>query len=196
REGLLAALPAFDWALLDRLPVYALALAEAHEGFRAVPTATPDLHVLGNEGRKLRERMLEQANALVVLGLLDARRMRALRGSAAYESVAFDLRILVAELAPCWALFATPPESALQALLAAQQLDPQLAAALGAKGELPVLREAARDQRRRAYTLLLRKYDELRQAVTCARRLQGDAATLTPSLGPRGAPARAWRADG
>ena len=146
----------------------------------------------------LRNQLLSDAAALVKRGLLDGSRLRQIKGGTGYLNTAMDLGVLAHVLGEAWSAIAS--KSAVQAseLDEAERLYQQLMNAYALRNQRSSSVAAATDDRQRAYTLLVRAYDQARRAMTYLRWAENDADTLVPSLwrdrGGRGKKARAVKA--
>ena len=189
RAEITRCLPAFDWSRFEKLEAYLWVLRTAQASMR-LPPLPDDLHAFNHAARRLRERLLAQASALVSLGLLDPRRLLALKGRSGHEQVLEDLQLLLGELSECWRRLALVPEPPLRDLADAAQLEARLREALAARARREALVRAASVRRRRAFTLVMTSYEEVRLAVAHVRREAGDADSITPSLYPPGTRAR------
>lgn len=196
RPRIVDELPCFSIERFDRLPAYALATWYAH--LLSLPPDSPENPVkpLLDEAHTLRESLLVGAEGLAHFGLLDAKRVAAIRSGLGNIDVANDLGALSAlyrEAGP--AIAGKTPVTAAQVDRAAA-LGPALLIALGVRdhdAKLPAAPGALADQRNRAFTLFARAYDQCRRAVTYLRWDEGDADTYAPSIygyrRPQAAPA-------
>jgi hypothetical protein len=172
----------FDLASFDKLEDVALALSEAHVEFLTATKPMDDLDKLLEEGNRLREKFAADANALVLHGIFERETLAGLEGGVGFKNLATDLSIY-------WKVF-TQHWTEIQGKVGTTAADVERAGKLGQRIIRVVgLREQAAqaileatDIRLRAYTLLLRVYDVVRQAAAFLRWSQRDAEDIAPSL--------------
>ncbi len=183
RPRIVEELPRFPMSSLDKLQTYALGTWYAH--LLTLPPAEPDNKTkpLFEEGAVLRENLLVAAEALAHRKLLEPKHVAQIRSGRGHVDLANDLVALATLFTNNWGTIegktAVTPEEVERAAM----LGPELLIALG-------IREQARErspaqlanQRRRAFTLLVRAYDDCRRAVSYLRWREGDTAKLVPSL--------------
>jgi hypothetical protein len=183
RPQVVKALPEHPIHTLDKLETYALAAYHAH--ILALPPETSESRVapLLEEATPLRENLLADAEALARRGLLDADAVAAIRAGQGNVDKANDLVALAALFGASWSEIENKTAATLAEVQRAGELGPQLLAALGAREHGAALEPAvAADQRRRAFTLFFRAYDETRRAVAYLRWHEGDADLIAPSI--------------
>jgi len=93
RSELAATLQDFNAVQFDKLEAYALATGHAHALFMAA-SAPAGLTELSDEVAKARELLLSDAVALAKRGVMDAQRLKDLKGPPGYKNIAFDLLAL------------------------------------------------------------------------------------------------------
>ena len=184
RDRLAAELPAFDLKAFDKLEDYALALRFAQGAFQTATLPPDDLELLTAEASKLRERLLADANALALHGLVDPRKLEQLKGAKGFKNVAQDLETLSQALQESWSQIQGKSPIVAEDLQAASRIGTRLTRVLGLRDQGPAVLAVATDQRLRAFTLLLRAYEETRFAVRYLRRREDDADSIAPSLYP------------
>jgi hypothetical protein len=197
RASLVLALAGYDFALFDGLEEYALALNAAHGAYLvATQPARCSREILG-EARGLRKILLQDLKALAARGLVDPVRWKALRGRRGYLHLATDLNILALLHQSCLSLVNSELSGTEEALLSKRSL--ASSAELERAFELVkiILRAAGRpdrkskevlaaaDMRARAFTLLVRAYEEVRRCIAFLRSAEGDAELIAPSLWAR-----------
>lgn len=190
RAQIAESLPDHPIAALDKLEAYALAAYHAH--ILSLPPETTENRVaaLLEEATPLREVMLSDAEALARRKLLDPEAVAAIRAGQGNVDKANDLVALAALFTGSWGEIENKTATSLAEVARAGELGPALLAALGAREHRVAMEPAeAADQRRRAFTLFFRAYDETRRALAYLRWHEGDADLLAPSLykgrGPR-----------
>lgn len=185
RPRIVRELPFHPIDTLDRLRIYALAAVQAN-----VLTLAPDdpespIKALLDEAAPLRQSLLIGADALVNAGLLDARRVAAIRAGRGNLDTAGDLSMLATLYREAWASISDKTAVTAAQVDRAAVLGPALLEALGARdhdARLPATPSALADQRTRAWTLLERAYAECHRAVAYLRAHEGDVEAIMPPL--------------
>ena len=182
RDKVAEQLPAFDIGQLDKLEDYALALMYVQSRYALATKPPDDLVELVSEASRLRDRLFADAQALALRNLFDPRKITALRGGNGYKNLASDLLALATELEAIFpsiqAKAATTPEE----LQAATQMATRLTRVVGVREQSPTVVAALTDERLRAFTQLIKSYDDARAAVSYLRRREGDVDEIAPNL--------------
>jgi hypothetical protein len=191
----MAALPGHPVELLDELPTYAAAAWYAH--LVSLPAAGDGERVkkLLDEAGPLRDALLLAAEALVPRGLLDADKVAEIRAGLGNLDKANDLAALSDLFKQAWPQIASKTAVDRAEVDRAATLGMELLLALGEKG-LAQKRAAtaeARDLRVRAFTLLVRAYEQCTRAVSYLRWMEDDLELYAPSLRPRARSSRETR---
>lgn len=184
RPHIVEQLPKLDLRSVDKLGTYALAAWYAH--LLALPTTTEaELAALLKEATPLREALLVAAEALAHKGLLDAKSVADIRAGQGNLDKANDLVALAALFSAAWPRVGQRTAIEQSEVERAAELGPAILVALGAREPLgvdvPDPSEPA-EQRKRAFTLFYRAYEECRRAVSYLRWHEGDAESIAPSL--------------
>lgn len=183
RPRIVAELPSFPIASLDKLHTYALGAWYAHLLWLPSSPQSNEHKPLFEEAARLRAGLLVAAEALAHRGLLDSKHVAQIRSGQGHLDLANDLVAL--------ATLFTNNRDAIRGKTAvtrdeierAATLGPELLIVLGAREKAPERSpEQLADQRRRAFTLLVRAYDDCRRAVSYLRWREGDASKMAPSL--------------
>jgi hypothetical protein len=182
RDRMAKELPAFDLAQFDKLEDYALALMFAQTRFQIATMPPDDLQALSTDATTLRAQLLADATALSLHGLVDPHMLDQLKGANGYKNVAQDLQILSETMLESWPKIQGKSATAADELQAASRIATRLTRIIGLREQGPALLATATDQRMRAFTLVLRAYEEARDAVGYLRRHDEDADTIAPSL--------------
>jgi hypothetical protein len=175
-------LPDFDVASFDKLETYARAAWHAHSLFLAASEPAVPLQALGDKAVVARQTLLSDATALAHRGLVDGERLKDLKGPIGYKNVAVDIGMLVALLRERWTALEGKTPLTTAELNQANALAEKLVTAVGVREQAPVVVAAATDRRVRAYSLLLKTYDEARRAVAFLRWKKQDVDAIAPSL--------------
>jgi hypothetical protein len=152
-----------------------------------LPDGDPAAEGLGDvvgEANNVRETLLADANALASHGLIDSAQFSQLKGANGYKNVAQDLQILSKVMQENWQAIQRKCATTADDLQTAYLLSARLMRIVGLREQGPALLAAASDQRLRAFTVLLRAYDEARRAVSYLRAREGDADSIAPALHP------------
>jgi hypothetical protein len=195
QEQIVKAIPGFDATLIDQVEDAAVALHQAESDRLAAsgpPNAFDESLV---EASRLRELLLADVNNLVVRGLLDGSPVEELKGPTGHKNLASDLGALSSLVERNWDRIQGKTAVEPQELARARALSLEIVTkvAMRAQSE-PVVTDAS-DIRNRAFTLLARRYDKLRQAVSFLRWEQDDVDNFTPSLFSSRAPRRKSREE-
>jgi hypothetical protein len=183
----MAELPGHPVELLDELPTYAAAAWYAH--LVSVPAAGDGERVkkLLDEAGPLRDALLLAAEALAPRGLLDADKVAEIRAGLGNLDKANDLAALSDLFKRAWPRIAGKTAVDRAEVDRAATLGMELLLALGEKGlaQKQATTAEARDLRVRAFTLLVRAYEQCTRAVSYLRWMEDDVELYTPSLRQR-----------
>lgn len=182
RPRIVKELPTFALASIDNLETYALAAFYAH--LLSLPAEAKSVHApLIEEATKLRRTLLVAAEALADRDLLAPAQVAQIRSGQGHIDTAGDLVALATLFTNDWHKLKTKTAITRAEVERAATLGPELLAALGVRehagGKSP---SQIKEQRRRAFTLLVRAYDQCRRAVTFLRWSEGDTRKIVPSL--------------
>jgi hypothetical protein len=178
----LAELPAFDLARFDKLGQYALAFIHAHALHRATGTTKSPLAALAAELVPIRDQLLLSAKVLVAHGLLHPSQLRGLKKTKGYLALADNVLVLVCLFRQNWPTIENKtPVTPAELLDAGKRADVLLRLYAERKHGASRIGDAAKT-RDKAFTLLIRAYDDARRAVEYLRRNEGDARSIAPSL--------------
>jgi hypothetical protein len=202
REAMVAELVNPPTEALDKLHDYAQAAARAHACLLLQDDGETRVRALLVEASPLREHLLLSAELLAKMGLLDPRKVAAIRQGTGRLDTAQDLSALAALFLAAW--------PALGSKTPFGWADVERAAALGAH----LLEALGRQQQHtdgsdepgdlevhyvKAYELFRRAYEACRRAIIYLRYDDGDADVIAPPLGQsrrRGRRAEADAPDG
>lgn len=168
-------------APFDRLEPAARACARAHAD-----------HLITLDGAEVDQRVaaLGEKRAILLLeaqSLVQQRRMPAsllgeLNGGTGYRDMAFDVLQLASAFRKEWAsIEAHTPVTSIE-LDESEALANVLVTTLGENGQADASASPSGELRRRAYTLFVQTYEEVRRAVTYVRWEEGDVDQIIPSL--------------
>lgn len=143
-----------------------------------------DLQPLTEDALQLRETLLKDAQALARRNLIDGGQLANLKGVNGYKNIAQDLQILSKILQDAWPNIQGRAGTTADELKTASQMSTRLSRVVGLREQGRAQIAVATDDRLRAFTLVLRTYEDARRAVNYLRGRQGDADSIIPSLYP------------
>lgn len=172
----------FDLRYFDQLEDCALALSDAHTEYLTATKPMDDLEQLVEEGNALRAKFEADANASVLHGLLDGKKLAELQGGVGYKNLASDLSIYAKVFLQSWTQIQNKVGTTAADVERAGKLAQRLVRVVGLREQSTQAVAEATDIRARAYSLLLRVYDEVRRAIAFLRWAHKDADEIAPSL--------------
>lgn len=178
----LAALPEFDLALVDALEDLAMATLHAHAAWASASVASVPIAGLVEEAILLREQLLADARSLVLRKMIDPSSLEKIKGGAGYRNAGMDLLELASALNAVWPRISGRTAVTEADLTRAESLGAEIMLAVGQREHAEAEAADVGTTRARAFTLLVRAYDELRRGIGYLRTTQGDVDTLFPSL--------------
>lgn len=182
RAQAVADLPRFDPTAIDELPMYASAAYHSQTLVQIAEADPQALPALNEEATQLRDLLYTDLSPLVKRGLAPAGRLKEYKGTRGYRVVAADLAMLAETLRSCWDVAQSRTTSTLADIVRAEQLGQTMSVLVSRKEQGPSVSSASTLDRQRAFTLFVRRYDEVRRAVTYLRWLDNDAERIAPSL--------------
>ncbi len=175
-------LPMFDVTKFDQLENVSFALAHT-QGMYMSAVATPsDLRELVDLATKKRELVVSDATALINRGLIPAGSLDKLNGPNGYKNVAFDLVAVTQLLRAHWHAVEGKTAVSAKELDELTTLADQVITAVGLRDQGPRSTPEATLIRQKAFTLVVKTYDQVRRAVHYLRWEHGDAEKIAPSL--------------
>jgi hypothetical protein len=182
REEILRSLPNFEPKNLDNLELYSLALMQAHALFLAAKGRLKDRSELAAEAYQLRSRLLGDVTTLKQRGLLPLANLSELKGPNGHLNIACDVMSLANLLRSHWVVISNQCAVTIEELDRAEVLSDDLTQAVGVRDRVPETLIQAGKQRVRAYTLFIKAYTAVRQAVIYIRSSKRDYDRIAPSL--------------
>jgi hypothetical protein len=181
-EEAMAKLTGADSELIGKLQDYVLGLKYIQGRYVMATKAPNNFDTLVEEANKLNDILEADARALALRGLFDKEKLNRLQGGNSYKALADDLEALASEFEHIYPQIqgkcATTPED----IKAATQMSTRLARIRGEEQLSPAAVAAITEERQRAFTQLIKAYDEARAAITFIRRREGDAEQIAPNL--------------
>lgn len=182
RDKIAQQLPAFDIGQLDKLEDYALALMYVQSRYVLATKPPDDLVDLVSEASRLRDRLFADAQALALRNLFDPRKLSALKGGNGYKNLASDLQALTTEFEAIFPSIQGKAATTPEELQAATQMATRLTRVIGMREQSPTVVATLTDERLRAFTQVIKAYDDARAAVSYLRRREGDVEEIVPNL--------------
>lgn len=177
-----AQLREFDLASFDKLEDYALALMYVQSRYALATKPPDDLAELVAQASRLRDTLYADAHALVQRSIFDPRKLSALKGGNGYKNLASDLQALATELEAIFPLIQGKSGTTADELQAATQMATRLTRVVGVREQSPAVMAALVEERLRAFTQMLKVYEDARAAIAFVRRREGDADDIAPNL--------------
>lgn len=175
-------LPDFDIANLDRLELYALAFVGAQAHCDALRESNREPEAVKAEAEALRAQLHSDVKALVLRKVIPPQRIQKLSRRRGYEQVASDLLLLTAVFRCHFDAIAGKCATTEQELVRAEALAHSLTIVVSRRREPLEAVGDALEVRKRAFTLFMRAYSQVRRAVQYLRSEHGDADRLAPPL--------------
>ena len=195
RDQMVKDLPAFDVARFDKLEDYALALAFTQSKYLLATQPPDDLEPLSLQNLKYRERLLAEATAMSLHGLVNSAQLQNLKGANGKKNVATDVWMLSDLLLDNWDKLQGRALSTREDIQKANDGATRVLEIMGLREQGPAIVAEAADRRLRAFTLLMVTYEDAQRAVTYLRGTKNDADTIIPNLHPGRPGARKKAAD-
>ena len=181
-------------SVVDRIELVARAALHAHSTLRNLESGA-DVPALSAEVLSFREVLVAVVRTLIARRLLAGTVLRELQGSVGFSNQSLDVLQLTSMLADRWADLGPHTGLDLAYLRRAESAANALATAVGIRNQAS--RSSTADLRQRAFTLLVREYDEARRLISCLRWHEGDADRIAPSfMGRPGGRRKKKRAGG
>ncbi|HET9934188.1 MAG TPA: hypothetical protein VFQ35_25975 [Polyangiaceae bacterium] len=174
--------PELDAARIQRLRTYALALNYAHARYLSAAPARNNLDALVTEATQRFATLSTDAAALVKRGLINGEELEDLGSPAGYKSVAVALTRFATVLTASWDKIEGKCAITREELDSTLRLAELILTTVGLKEQGATKLDSATDYRLRAFFLLSREYDRVRQAVTFVRWTERDADQIAPSI--------------
>lgn len=168
-------------AFFEKLATAARAAGKAHVDHEVLLSGA-DLEPISKEVVALRAVLLVDAQSLVHQKRMEAGLLGELQGIQGLKNQCFDLLQLVSAFRKSWPKVEAFTPVKLEDLDRAERLANELATAAGIRDQAAAGSSPSADVRRRAFTHLVRTYDQVRRAVTYLRWKEGDADSIVPSL--------------
>jgi hypothetical protein len=183
RPTLETALKDFDFANIDKLESYALALIFAHSRLTCTKLPPKQLEALATEAMKLRTKLVSDVEVFARWGIIKSVNSSALARTTGYRDVAADILSLAELLRSEWDAIGSRCSVSFIEFEKATFIADKLLNAAGQRDRTPTLVAEASLDRQRVYTLCFRAYNQVRKAVAYIRRNHGDEDDFTPPLG-------------
>ena len=172
----------FDPQLIAELDDYTRALQHAHGLYIQATKAPAALQELIDRGTHLRDMLHADAIALAKRGLLNPDAFKDVKRSNGHRPLIVDLQVLVATFRERWDSVKDRTAVRPEELDSTVALIDTLTEAVGLKEYSPAAQVQATMIRQKAFTLVTRTYEKIRDGLVYARREEGDADDIAPSL--------------
>lgn len=182
REDIARELPRFEMKNLDNLDLYARAAGQAHAEYVLASAPSEPIAEMFEELTKIRALLYADVNVLAMRNLVDASKLKELKGPAGYKNVTFDVLALIALLRKSWAAVASKTGVSAADLDHAERLCHQLNLAVGLKEQGSAAKTEASETRLRAVSLFMNAFNQVRRALTYLRWDEGDLESILPAL--------------
>jgi hypothetical protein len=169
-------------ALVERLDLCARAASQANVEYYGTAQHVDRVQERSKVAVRLRAMLLAITEVLIQRSLLGVETLENLRGTGSFRNQVHDLQHLVSVLRRVAGSAASVVAFSIAELDEAEDAAKDLVIAIGLREQAPPWVSAAADKRRRAFTLFIRAYDELRAAIGCLRWREKDVETILPSL--------------
>ncbi len=182
RERIVKELPQFDITSFDKLEDYVQAFKYAQSGFQIATEPADELNALTEAGNELRERLLADANALTLYKLFDGSQLEMLKGGNGFNNLAEDLELLSRAMLANWSKIQGKALTPLEDVQTASRIGLRLTRLAGLREQGPARLAEATELRQRAFHVVVRTYEEARDAIRFLRRREGDLEDIAPTL--------------
>jgi len=182
REQLVKELPNFNVTQFDLLEDYVLALTYVQARYAMATQPPNDLQELVDEATNLRGILQADAEALARRGLFQTEKLAGLKGGTGYRNLAQDLQALATELTELLPVIQGKAATTVEDLQAATQMSTRLTRIVGVREQSPAVLAALAEERLRAFTFVIKVYEEARAAISYLRRREDDVDQIAPNL--------------
>jgi hypothetical protein len=182
RDIIVKQLPGFDINRFDKIEDYTMTLSYTHTLHATATRPVDGLVELNEEGSKLRATLQGDITALIARGFIHPAAIKSYTGLTGYKNVASDLQIQGQILKENWSNVEGKCATTLAEVEHALKVAAHLLRLAGQKEQSPAVVATAADQRKRAFTLFNRAYDDARRAIIFLRWHEDDADEIAPSL--------------
>ena len=182
RDAIEKQLPGFDLARFDKIEDYTMALSYTNTLHATATRPVDGLVELHDDGVKLRSTLQADITALIARGFINPASTKSYTGLAGYKNVASDLQIQGQILKDNWVQVEGKCATTLAEVDQALKMAAHLLRLAGQKEQSPAVVATAAEQRKRAFTLFRRAYDDARRAIIFLRWHEEDADEIAPSL--------------
>ena len=182
REALVSETTRFDITLLERLDTYAGALWHTQSLLDMATKAPAHVLELAERATSVRDLVLTDVNLMIKHGLLPSGCLANLQGVPGYRATAADITMGVNTLRANQDKVKGRSSLSLQDLADYEVLAGRLVTAAAEREQAQAAASQVIIDRQRAYTAVVRGYEELRHAVTYVRRKFGDQDEYAESL--------------
>jgi hypothetical protein len=175
-------LPRFDLVRFDKLPDYCLAFGHSNARFFAASRPVAPVAALAEEGAKIRDVLITDAQALKKRGLFDDGRLSELKLTVGHRPISLHLLSIAQMFREQWPKIQGKTAVTLEELDHAEKIAGKLTLAVGEKEVAGTAPTESAINRQKAFTLFIAAYNDARRAAVY---LYGDEAdSFVPNLYP------------
>jgi hypothetical protein len=182
--------------VLEHIEDDLLALGHAQALHLAATTPAAALPELYAKLIEIRARMFADCSALAQRGFLPADKLRELKGPTSHTTTAFDVLAMATICRAIWDSIQGKTALQMSDIEEAETLADRILSAVGERVATDKEVAAATLNRKRAFTLFTRAYEEMRRGVSCLRWHEGDVDELIPTLETTRGSGRSKKASG
>lgn len=182
KARLIEDLPNVDPSLFEKTEQYAYALRHADILHTAASKPAEPIAEIAAQLKELHSRLEADARALGQRKLIDPARLAFLTGVRAFQSMTSDVFLLVELFRKNWDTIVGKTAVTPAELDLAESLAERLDTAVGIREQGPANASVTAANRRKAFHLFIKSYDETRRVVGFLRWHDKDADTIAPSL--------------
>jgi len=172
-----------EWVtMIDSLPTYAKAAAQAHGEYLATQNNSTEVNAVSKELVEVREILFTDATSLVNRKRLDPGALSGLRGNVGFRNQVTDVVQLTAVFRRQWESVRGMTPVTMSDIERGESLATKLTQLLGMREQGSLETTGVGETRQRAFTKFVGTYDQLRRAMTFLRWDEGDVDSIIPSL--------------
>jgi hypothetical protein len=182
RADITKELSCFDIRIVDDLELYATALSYCNAAYITASRSPDLLQPVAGEAFDLRKKLYADVTTLCLRGYISPDALKDYKGINGYWNEAQDLQILTKVLKDNWAEIKGRCATEMTEIVRGERLALRILRLVGLREQAPITIAVSADHRARAFTLFMRKYDDVRRAVGYLHWHAGDADKIAPSL--------------
>ena len=181
RAQVVLELPLFDISHFDTLELKTQAAIQSQFNHLLASAAPGDIPGYETKLNRYRTLFLSDVNTLAIRGLIDNSKLGDLKSPNGYKNLAESVSALAAHIRRNWSTIQSRAAVTAEELADAEETAVKMLLAV-ANQAAPLPPTQAAVERRQAYTLFVRSYDEVRRVVTYLRTPFDDVEDYAPSV--------------